>query len=345
MHWIEYEKNYTLEATKSGYTSEEIIRNLDYAKKLYEKNIPIIYDVEHLSLLVGINKKYIYKISNSPKSGYRKFYIAKKNKGLRLINEPLPNLKIIQKWILIEILEHCNVSVFAKAYRKKVNIKENVKFHRGQKIVMKLDIKNFFNNLKPKRVLSFFSSLGYSKEVSVVLTKLCTLNGGLPQGAATSPILSNILMIDFDKKISDYCKSNKIRYTRYADDLSFSGDFDAADLYFRVERSLHKYHLIINKEKTKVMRAHNRQIVTGIVVNDKIKVSKAYRSSIRQEMYYILRFNIDDHLSRFNRDLEKKYYLKSLKGRIKYCLFIDSKDVEMMNYLTHLNNLDEKNVN
>lgn len=338
MQWDEYKKKYIATAEKEDFPDELIQKNLQYAHNLFVQQLPIIYDVNHFSQLVGIKHDYIYKITNSQKSGYRRFYIPKKTKGKRTINEPLPNLKIIQSWILVEILNHIETSMFAKAYKKNVSLKDNVKFHRGQKVVFKLDIENFFDNLKENKVLNLFLKLGYSKELSILFAKLCTLRKGLPQGAPTSASLSNILMKNFDNDISDFCKTHKIRYTRYADDLTFSGDFEVSKLFHKVDKLLLKNGLKINKSKTNIMRQHKRQIVTGIVVNQKIKVPKKYRASIRQEVYYIKKFGLKEHIKRFNKDIDTAYYIKSLKGRINYCLFIDPKDIEMKQYIDYINN-------
>lgn len=333
MEWNDYKIAYTKMAKEENIPGETIKVNLDYALTLFEKNIPIIYDVSHLSLLIGIKEEYIYKITNSPKSGYRKFQIPKRTEGFRTIYEPLPNLKIIQKWIQNNILDNIKVSVFAKAYRKNTNLKDNIRFHKGQKIVLKIDLEDFFGNLKQKGILKFFRDLGYTLELSVVLAKLCTINGSLPQGAPTSPSLSNILMKDFDEKISEYCKTNRIRYTRYADDLTFSGDFDVKILYSEIKKNLSILRLKINIKKTIVMKQHNRQLVTGIVVNQNQKVLKEYRHKIRQEIYYINKYGVEEHLKYTKQDQDIKRYLKSLKGKINYCLFIDSHDLKMQSYL------------
>lgn len=339
MNWDEYKSVYIKAAKKENISSETIDRNLQYALNLFKSNLPIIYDVSHLSLLVGISEEYIYKITNSQKSGYRKFVIPKKSEGQRTINEPLPNLKIIQKWILENILENIEISVFAKAYRKNITLKDNVRFHKGQKIVLKLDVENFFSNLKQGKIISFFINLGYSLELSVVLAKLCTLNGSLPQGAPTSPALSNILMRDFDNKTAEYCKKNKVRYTRYADDLTFSGDFEVKSLYQQVKKNLNEINLRINTQKTKLMKQNNRQFVTGIVVNENLKVMKEYRKKIRQEIYFIEKFGINSHLEKINHSIDVSYYLKSLKGRIEYCIFIDPSDYKMRKFLSTVKEL------
>lgn len=339
MKWEIYKQNYTREANAFELPDKLVEENLNYAYTLFNKDIPIIFDQNHLSLLLGIDYKYLLKISNSPNSGYRKFFIPKKNGSKRTINEPLPNLKYIQRWILDEILYSITVSPFAKAYKKNVSIKENVRFHKNQKQVLRLDIKDYFGSIKQRHILRIFLNLGYSIEVSVILSKLCTLNNTLPQGAPTSSYLSNIVMMRFDEEISKYCYKNKIRYTRYADDMTFSGEFNTSKLINLVEKTLNWNNLLLNKEKTHLMRRHTRQLVTGITVNDKIQVTRPIRRHLRKEIYFIKKYGIHEHLRKIEESaVNPKFYLKSLLSKVGYCKFINPKDTEFTDYYTFLLN-------
>lgn len=225
MKWETYKKNFIKEAERQNKTSDYIERCLGYAKTLFDKNMPIIYDQNHLCLLLGFSPEYIYRMSNSPKHFYRSFKIEKKNGKLRSIDEPLPDLKKIQKWILREILDNIAVSPYAKAYVSGQSIKENARFHRGQNCVLTVDIKDFFPSITIFRIIKVFENIGYSRPVSVFLANLCCLKKSLPQGAPTSPALSNIVAGNLDIKLSSFARENKLRYTRYADDITFSGEF------------------------------------------------------------------------------------------------------------------------
>lgn len=317
---------------KARKSNDYIIENLNYAKQLHNKNLPIIYDSKHLSLLLGIKQEYIYKISNKQKLFYRKFYIKKNNGKKRLIHEPLPNVKLIQSWILNNILYKLPISDFAKAYIPNVSIKENVRFHRGQKIVLKLDIENFFGSISEVDVYRIFKNLGYSENLTVLFTKLCTLNGSLPQGASTSAYISNLILSNFDKKVSNYCLSRKIRYTRYADDLTFSGDFNYDGVIKIVVNELKKLNLKLNTQKIRIIRQNQSQMITGIVVNEKIQVAKKYRKRIRLELYYIQKYGLYDHLQNINSKKSTQQYVASILGKINYCLFINPHDIEMKEY-------------
>lgn len=190
------------------------------------------------------------------------------------IAEPLPNLKDIQKWILINILYKIPVSPYAKAYIKKKGIKENVRFYRRQKAVLTLDIHDFFGSIKLYRVYRLLSELGYNEAVDMMLTGLCSLDNELPQGAPTSAALSNIVMKEFDGTIAKYTGENKIRYTRYSYDMTFSGDFNLVDVIRLVRRELKKYGMRLNDEKTRTRRQGQQQEVTGIIVNEKMQLPK-----------------------------------------------------------------------
>ena len=327
-----YKKIFEKIARKNGKSQNYINKNLQYAEMLVKNNMPIIYNADHLGLLIGIKSSYFYKVTNEDKLFYRKFSIKKKNGDSRIIHEPLPNLKIIQKWILENILYKLEVSKFAKAYIPTISVKDNVRFHRKQKYVLKLDIKDFFSSLSEIHVYKIFKKIGYTDSLSVLLSKLCTLKGVLPQGASTSAYLSNLILLDFDKSVSLYCLERSIRYTRYADDLTFSGEFDHKALLNFIDYKLKALGLKLNQSKTRLLRQNQAQVITGIVVNEKIQVPRDYRKRIRLEVYYIKKFGIYNHLKSNHSKVDAKTYLKALNGKINYCLFINPNDLDMKNY-------------
>ncbi len=236
-------------AKKNGKSEEYCEECMIYAQNLWVNKIPIIYTQEHLCALLGYLPIYVYAAANSPERFYRQFSIPKKNGGIRIISEPLPNLKEIQKWILKNILYNLKVSAYAKAYIPGKSIKDNVRFHRRQKKVLSLDIKSFYDCLTNWMVFQLFMENGYNESVAMMLTGLCCLNGSLPQGAPTSAALSNLLMKKFDEIVGKYCKEQEIRYTRYADDMTFSGDFDEVQVIRFIRKNLKCMGLKLNKTK------------------------------------------------------------------------------------------------
>lgn len=330
MEWIEYKIKF-LESAKLNNKSEQYCKEwLDYAKNLWVHRMPIIYNQKHLCALLGYVPLYVYAASNSPENFYHQYQIPKKSGGKRKISEPLPNLKEIQRWILENILYRFEISPYAKAYVKGRSIKDNVRFHRKQKKVLTLDIKGFYDHLSDWMVYQLFCEVGYNEDVALMLTKLCCLDGCLPQGAPTSAALSNILMKNFDYEIGEICKNKKVRFTRYADDMTFSGDFDETEVIRIVKKSLSKLHLNLNRDKTRTRKQGQQQEVTGIVVNCKPQIAKKTRKDIRKNMYYITKYGLESHLNHIGE--ERKHYIEHLFGQVNYALFINPQDNEMMRY-------------
>lgn len=340
VNWVEYYTEFRRQAKQSGHDEAYCDKWLQYAKVLYNKGLPIIYNQEHLCLLLGYREEYVFAASNSPEFFYRSYEISKKNGGFRMISEPLPSLKEIQRWILDNILTQIDVSVYAKAYIKKKSIKDNARFHKRQKIVLSLDVEKFFDSITSDKIYELFLNFGYEKDVVVMLTNLCCLDGCLPQGAPTSPMLSNIILKDFDNTVAKFTKKKKIRYTRYADDMTFSGDFNAGEVISFVKSKLYELGLRLNEEKTRTRKSWQSQEVTGIVVNQKMQLPKSVRKKIRQEVYYIKKFGLESHMQYCG--IDKNNYLPHLKGKIQYGLFINPKDYELQGYLDYLMKMYEE---
>ncbi len=343
MDWQEYKNNYIKMAKIENKLEEYWIEQLNYAKNLFDNNFPIIYNQEHLCKLVGYKPEYVYSASNQPKSFYRTFYIPKKNGKKRKIDEPLPSLKEIQYWILEEILYNDKISPYAKAYIKGKSVKDNARFHKNQKKVLTIDIKDFFPSIKYPRVLNVFRRIGYREDVCVMLANLCCLNGCLPQGAPTSPYLSNIIASTLDYKIMSYIGNRKIRYTRYADDLTFSGDFDEGIFINDIKTILYKQGFYVNEKKIRVRKNHQQQEVTGIIVNKKMQVAKRIRHKLRSDAYYIEKYGIKSHIEHLNENGNN--YLYKLIGLASYAHFINPKDKNIEKYLNIFRNELKNNDN
>ena len=156
----------------------------------------------------------------------------------------------------------------------------------------------------------------------MLLTYLCTYDEHLTQGSPTSAYISNLVMKDFDEVIGTWCDNENISYTRYSDDMTFSGNFKPSEVIIKVRKMLYKLGLQLNNDKIHIVKNSASQCVTGLVVNEKVQVDSKYRKKIRQEMYYIEKYGIKYHLNKINKSNPKKY-LNSLYGRILYVLQIN----------------------
>ncbi len=283
--------------------------------------------------------KKLYIMSNNIEKFYHKFSIKKRNGKDREILSPSPELKRIQKKILNELLYDKRISEYAKAYKKNTSLVDNANIHKGYKYILKLDIKNFFNSVSYVDIYNIFQEYGFSSSLCGLLSHLVTYDDYLPQGAPTSPYLSNLLLRDFDYLVGKWCTKNNINYTRYSDDLTFSMNEYNKDIIRFIRKNLYKYNLEINNDKVCVIKNSNKQKITGIVVNDKIQVDIKYRKKIRQELYYINKYGLKGHMNRLNITNKTKY-LESLLGRINFVLSVDNSNIEFIKYKTTINELN-----
>lgn len=274
----------------------------------------------------------LYILSNNIEHYYKKYEISKRNGGKRIIYEPNYTLKKVQRNILDNVLSGFKVSKYAMAYVKGKSVKDNANMHVNKKLILKLDIKDFFNNISFMDVYNkVFLEEYFPKQARTVLTYLCTYNEFLPQGAPTSSYISNLIMQDFDEKIGLFCEKNNISYTRYSDDMTFSGDFNVKMVIFKVKDELKKMGMQLNYDKIHVIYSNMSQQVTGITVNEKPQVLKVKRRKIRQEVYYIKKYGLYSHLKRINVKDEFSY-LRSLLGKINFVLMVNSEDLEFFKY-------------
>lgn len=288
---------------------------------------------------LGFSAKTLYGLSNNLDRHYRNTFIPKHDGSKRKLSVPDLILKRVQRAISDNILADYPISRYAMAYTQGSNVQKNAALHVGKQKILKLDIDGFFDHITYSRVKDcVFCKENYSEPIRILLTMLCYYKESLPQGAPTSPAITNIIMCDFDEKIGKFCEENNISYTRYCDDMTFSGDFDEKAVIFVVKDELRKLGLFLKNRKTAVIPNTKRQTVTGIVVNEKIGLTKEYKNKIRQEIYYIKKYGIDGHLNKI-KESDKQHYLNSLKGRVAFVLQTIPNDAEFLGYKEFLKNM------
>ena len=288
-------------------------------------------------------KKYIktiYSISNDIEKNYKIYKIKKRNGKYRTIYEPNSILKKIQKQILVNILNNKSISKYAKAYHKGIQLKDNAIPHINKEMILKLDIKDFFENISFLDIYnSCFPIEYFPKSVGMILTYLCTYDNHLTQGSPTSAYISNLVMKEFDEELGNWCDLMNISYTRYSDDMTFSGKFNPNELIAKVRKMLYKLGLELNNDKIHIVHKSSSQSVTGIIVNEKMQINIKYRNKIRQEIYYIKKFGLSSHLKKCNINIDLKRYLNILYGKILYVLQINENDKEFIKYKQFIKNL------
>lgn len=261
-----------------------------------------------MSLSVGKLRWLAYHRPVSTTCHYLRFRIPKKTGGERLISAPMPSLKKAQHWILANILEKIPLHDAAHGFVAGRSIVSNARPHVGAGIVVNMDLKDFFPSVHWRRVRGLFRALGYSEAVSTLLGLICSeapsqrvvLDGKrfyvttgerhLPQGAPTSPAITNLLCRNLDLRLTDIATGMGFVYTRYADDLTFSSPFkDAAvgKLLREIRYVLPREGFTVHPAKTRVQRRGRQQEVTGLVVNDKLGVPRETLKRFRALLFQI----------------------------------------------------------
>ena len=282
----------------------------------------IVYrELSSLERDLGIPAKTLYGVSNSLPRHYHSVQLPKKSGGYRQLSVPDEVLKGIQRRITAALLVHMPVSPYAMAYRFGGSAVKNAGVHVDRPLVLRLDIYHFFDSVGYYTVKEkAFPAKIYAEPLRVLLALLCCCRDALPQGAPTSPAISNILLYDFDERVGRWCREREITYTRYCDDLTFSGAFDPAEAIQYVGAELQKLGFLLNGQKTRIQHQGQRQSVTGLVVNDKLNLPKAYRRKLRQELHYCRKFGVESHLERTGIEMDAAAYLRQLLGKVNYAL-------------------------
>ena len=264
-------------------------------KRLLENQLPTIQRVnqlaEALELSVSELRWLCYHREASLQSHYVRFEIPKRNGDMRAIWAPLPKLKQAQQWILQNILERLLVHGSAHGFLVGRSISSNAQQHGNSQLLVKLDIADFFPTVSWKRVRGVFRKAGYRQQIATLLALLCTEaprqivqhegktyyialgDRCLPQGAPTSPALTNALCLKLDRRLTGLAVSAGWRYSRYADDLTFSypqatrEPANISRLLGSIQRIVGEEGFQLNRDKTRIIRANTTQTVTGLVVN------------------------------------------------------------------------------
>lgn len=231
---------------------------------------------------LGVEKR---ELTETPRD-YRRFTIPKRSGGERVIFAPNDRLKKLQRRILRRLLTRLQAHPAATGFEKDHSIVDNALPHAGRAVVLNIDIIAFFPSTSSDRVQHFFRRLKWGRGSSRLLTSICTHEGALPQGAPTSPRLSNLVNFYLDVDLANLAEGFEARYTRYADDMTFSfardDALDIKSLLWNARRILHrKGYTVHHRKKLSVRRRHQRQEVTGLVVNERPRLPREVRRKLR----------------------------------------------------------------
>ncbi|MFZ1991965.1 MAG: reverse transcriptase family protein [Alphaproteobacteria bacterium] len=334
-----------------------------------DPQLPPIFTLKHLSQLSGVDYRYLRTVvARDDPEPYRFFSIRKRSAGanensFRLICVPAPELMQVQRWISSRILSRGRPHWASFAYAPGTSIKDAAKLHCGCTWLIKLDVQRFFESISEIAVYRVFLNFGYQPLMAFELTRLCTRLGTLtatrkraqwqaggdaypvisryqskrighlPQGAPTSPMLSNLAMLALDRDVAKIAEDNGLQYTRYADDIALSTcakSFrreQAAVIIGLVYRAMARQGLSPNVTKTRVISPGARKIVLGLLVDrGEPRLTREFKSRIRQHIYYLRHAEIGPALHAVHRGFASTYSLKDhVLGLVRFARHVDPK--------------------
>jgi hypothetical protein len=291
-------------------TRDRNLRSLDTdAAQLDRYHLPVWRSEAEVAAAVQLDLKALRHLSlHSTRDRvlhYVTFAIPKRRGGERLIMAPKNRLKAVQRALNAMLVSKLPVSAYAHGFRSGRSVRSNAQPHVGKQVVLRLDLKDFFPAIHFGRVRGLLVSLGYSYPVATTLGALMTEaprqpvrvgertlyppvgSRSCPQGAPTSPGLSNAVVMKLDHRLAGLARKHGFDYTRYADDLTFSGNDPAAAHALRLAatRVVREEGFEVNAEKTLLMRAGGRQQVTGVTVNRVLGLSRRERRTLRAALH------------------------------------------------------------
>ncbi len=306
-----------------GLSSEVVELYMGYIAPLYRRRLPVIFEWEHLGKLLGRTPHYLATAIASPAAFYRTFRIPKKCGGFREIQAPHRSLLDCQRWIVENILKRVPAHECAIGYVQGKSIIDYVTPHLQSADIFVTDISDFFPSIKIQRVIGLFQGFGYSNSVSYALASICCLGGALPQGAPTSPYLSNLICKHMDKRLSGYARKQNMIYTRYADDICFSSQAIRSVNKNTIRRIIFESGFSVNNLKTRTYIGNSTsKIVAGINLSGgKRTLPKDFTRPLLTEVYYIEKFGYISH--RKKKKIKDPLHLMRLLGRAAYWRWVD----------------------
>jgi len=351
---MNFPRNLYIENAKLEGHSDAFIENtLNYADNLISKNLPVIFSLKHLAILTGIEFHELQSIIKSRNNNYSYYLIKKKKGGYRRIIAPHSNMKSLQKWIQINILDKVELSPFATGFVKEKSILDNAKMHENKSMILNLDLSNFFETINERRVYGIFKSLGYASNLSVEFAKICTASisnyrfkqlseeeqecfkdlyslkeSVLIQGAPTSPGISNIICRRLDHRLSKLANKFGVSYSRYADDITISGNIGSLPHIISIRKIIEDEGFKINWDKVGKYKTGQKQMVTGLLIDEKVRIPKKFKKDIYRHLYFCKKYGVLSHFQRVAPD--KGYRKEWILGKILFVHSIEPEEAKKM---------------
>lgn len=369
---------YVAEGIMKGGVENLLEKVVSDSRPVLCNNLPPIYDLKHISHYTGVGFTYLRSVVSRERSPYNPYSIPKRSGGKRFIHAPENGVKGVQRWISCEILSHLSPHWRCFSFHKNSSIKQCAAEHSLSRWLIKIDIERFFESVSEIQVYKLFRKLGYKPLVSFELARICTICpshiignhsrrwvlynkgegklpykremvkyiGRLPQGAPTSPQISNLIFHDIDEVFQKIAEGNGMVYTRYADDITFSSSKkqfcrdDALSIIGQINTILTTNGYNPQHKKLKIIPPGAKKIVLGLEVSESVpRLQKSYVNKIEAHLRGMALFGIPQH------SIHRKFgsvigMLDHVRGLINYACFIEAERGAIM--LEKFNRLSEE---
>lgn len=308
-------------------TKEDLLNLLNRIKQSDMEEIGVtdapLFTMKHINFYCNPNNSF---------HRYRQFTIKKKSGGERTITAPRSKTyMLLLRYLNVIFKSLYTASPYAMGFTEGRSIVDNARKHTGRNYVFNTDLKDFFPSIDKSRVWKRFqlAPFNFSPEIAHIMAGLCSMKGTrvneedgteevayfLPQGAPTSPIITNMICDKLDRRLAGLAKRFNLTYTRYADDITFSSQHyvyaNGGEFMTELHRIIANQHLTINNRKTRLQKKGGRQEVTGLIVSYKINVTQKYIGELRNILFIWERYGFSAANNKFLP------HYKAAKGHIK----------------------------
>jgi RNA-directed DNA polymerase len=294
------------------------------------KSRDVISNVDQLAKAVDVRVEFIRDVIARKEAHYSSFPKIKPDGTTRMIEPPKKPLRKVQRKILNLLYSRLRIPGFLHGGLPNRSILTHAEQHVGKQMVGTFDLKNFYPSVSESHVMPVVQEAGIRGEAAAFLLELVMLRGGLAQGAPTSSLLANLGFVDSDVKIRQACRRRKYAYSRFVDDIAISGDFDVERLKGLVKKVVEDAGFRL-ANKTKFRRCGTCQIVTGLVVNDKLRPTTQFIQSLRSDLRFCRDY--DPELLADERGISRAKLKAQLEGRVRHLRRFDPRVARDLNDL------------
>lgn len=276
-----------------------------------------IVNLTEFATILGLDRQFFARIVDSAPTMYSRFLQPKKSGGYREISPPQKALRVVQRSIYNNLNQWVRYPRWMTGGVPKRSIFTHAKPHIGKQVVGTFDIMAFFPSVTEAHIRSVFERFCFSGEALDAAVRVTTLENRLPQGSPASCFLANLVFDSTDRQIYALCRKHGFIYTRYVDDMAISGEHKLCHFQNAIAQLVQSQGFAIAKEKVRFMQRSGPQIITNLCVNDKLRPTKSFISSVNDDLWECIKVG-GPRMIALERGMSVRKLKNQLQGRIAH---------------------------